>query len=176
MPRYNQGGAVKDEPSHPDREPELRHRSETSADFQQGHDDVAAPLSEVHSQAADVLNKARSTLGDGMQTASDTYDDTASSVSSTYSSAANTLDDNLQHASNLVESGMQQTADTVKMGAAWTMALSGWASDRSYVRSSRGCWSSTLYDISASRPEPWLTTHSTCLQHAWHCSACITIV
>ncbi|KAK9828297.1 hypothetical protein WJX74_007593 [Apatococcus lobatus] len=139
--QYDQGGAVA---GSADAQPasDLKHRSETSTDFQQGHDDAAAPLSEARAQAAEVYDKARSTLGegfqsasstvgDGVQSASDTYDDTAESISSTYSTAATTIDDNLQHATNKFEAGMQHTADVVKMGAAWTMAFSGWASDRS---------------------------------------------
>ena len=146
--KYDQGGA---DAGSRDTRPaaDLKHRSETSAEFQQGHDDAAAPLSEARAQTAEVFDrarstlgsglqsasdKARSTLGDGMQTASDTYDDTTETVGSTYSTTSTAIEDNLQHASNVFEGGMQQTADVVKMGAAWTLAISGWASDRSQVR------------------------------------------
>lgn len=156
---YDQGGGVD---GSGDAQPaaDLKHRSETSADFQQGHDDVAAPLSEARAQAAEALDKARSTLGegiqsasdkaratlgDGMETASNTYDETADSVSSTYSTAATTVSDYSQQASSWFEGGMQQSADVVKMGAAWTMAISGWASDRSQVRTSCGMCSPSRY-------------------------------
>ena len=160
MPRYTQGGAAQDG-SKP--EPELRHRSETSQDFQQGHDDVAAPLSEAQAQAEDALNRARSALGDGLQTASETYDDTTTSVSSTYTSSTAALDDNLQHASNLVDESLQQTADVVKMGAAWTMAISGWASDRSHVSL---CRSQVTAAGQHALPDPQQPNN--CLLHASH--------
>ncbi|KAK9847556.1 hypothetical protein WJX84_006734 [Apatococcus fuscideae] len=142
MAKYTQGGAAQDQSDTAHLEAELKSRSETSPNFQQGHDDVAAPLADARAQAAQALDKARSTLGDGMQTASETYDDAASSASktyddaassasSTYSTATSAIDENLNHASNILEGGMQQTADVVKMGAAWTMAITGWASDRS---------------------------------------------